>query len=104
LKKYLLAGLFALALSTAAFAAGSGVNRVFKDAQGNSATLLLEPCTLDFLSPEARESAKAARLFIDGKHLKGCYKENESFVIIIDEEQDILGPFPKEMFKPVKEA
>lgn len=83
---------------------GTGTNRVFKDEAGNSATLLIEACTLDFLSEDMRKQLYAARLHIDGKLYKACYLERNGTIMIIDQDQDTYGPMPAEMFRPVKEA
>lgn len=103
MKKYMLGLLLALAACLPSFS-GTGVNRVFKDQAGNTATLLVEPCTLEFLPPEVRQNAFAARLNIEGKLLKACYIERNGFVMLVDEDEDMLGPFDSSIFRPVKEA
>jgi hypothetical protein len=103
MKKFLIAGLAALACLSS-FAVGTGTNRVLKDEQGNGATLLVEACTLSFLPDDVKNASHAARVVIDGKLYKACYIERNGAVLIIDEDQDVYGPFPSTAFVPVKEA
>lgn len=100
MKKYLLGLLLALAVS-ASFA--GGVTRVLRVGP-DSATLLLDACTLPFLSEEVKKQAGSARIFTGGKNYKGCFIERNGSVMIIDEDEDVYGPFPSSAFEPVKEA